>query len=596
MFRSRMLWQLFVAYGVLIVVAVGLLGYLIASQVERNELAEIDARLRNQAYLLREVIRGRDFTKDEHWLPELAKVVPEFPLRVTYIAENGKVLADSSRNEDELDNHGLRPEIVEALRVGEGKSVRFSNSVNKEMMYFALRTNLSNSPAAVVRVSLPLEGVYSKVAGVRRLVWPAVGLTAAVALLVGFWLARRITRPLQELSASAEQIAAGAFGNKVYSEGVDEVGKLARTFNHMSEHLAGQFAQLDEDRQQLRTVLSSMEEGVVAIDANERVLVANDRAGQLLEFSNRTALGRPLWEIVRQRPVLEIVRYAMVDSERPCPELNWEGPLGRSLSVHVAKLPGAHPRGAVLVFRDNTELRRLERLRREFVANVSHELKTPLAIIQACVETLIDGAVDDPSVRGQFLERIADQAHRLHNLIIDLLRLARIESETEAFTKEALDLEVIVRECLEKHRTLAEGKRQRLESAPPPGDAPAVAWADEEAVQQILDNLVDNALKYTPEGGLVRVRWGREKDQVFLEISDSGIGIAEHDLSRIFERFYRVDKARSREMGGTGLGLSIVKHLAQAMQGSVKATSQLNKGSTFSVFLPTALATPVTAS
>jgi two-component system phosphate regulon sensor histidine kinase PhoR len=199
---------------------------------------------------------------------------------------------------------------------------------------------------------------------------------------------------------------------------------------------------------------------------------------------------------------------------------------------------------------------------------------------------LLDGAIDDTEHRGQFLERIADQGMRLHNLIIDLLHLARIESETEAFSLEELDLEKIVQECLDKHRTLAEGMKHHLEVVPPPAShGPVRAWADEEAVRQILDNLVDNAIKYTPEGGVIQVRWGRDGAMVFLEIKDTGIGIAEAELTRIFERFYRVDKARSRELGGTGLGLSIVKHLAQAMKGSVRANSQPGAGSTFTVFL-----------
>ena len=241
----------------------------------------------------------------------------------------------------------------------------------------------------------------------------------------------------------------------------------------------------------------------------------------------------------------------------------------------------------MLVFHDTTELRRLENLRQEFAANVSHELKTPLAIIKACVETLIDGAVDDPEHRGQFLQRIDEQSERLHRLILDLLHLARIESETEIFSMEELDLESEVAACLERQRTLAESKRQKLELQPPAGDqGPILAWADEEAVQQILDNLVDNALKYTPAEGTIAIRWGRDGNQVFIEVRDTGIGIPESELPRIFERFYRVDKARSRELGGTGLGLSIVKHLTQAMQGSIQAKSQLGQGSSFTVRLP----------
>jgi two-component system phosphate regulon sensor histidine kinase PhoR len=420
---------------------------------------------------------------------------------------------------------------------------------------------------------------------------------------LAFWLARRSTRPLQELTRGVERITAGGFGHKVWADGRDEVGKLALTFNHMSERLADQFTQLEEDRQQLRAVLSGMVEGVVALDAGQRILFSNDRAGRLLNFEPQTAVGRKLWEVVRQRSVQEIARRALAEPGPCSEELNWGGPEARSLAVHATRLPGTPVRGAVLVFHDTSELRRLERLRSEFVANVSHELKTPLSVITACVETLLDGAVDDPQHRTAFLQQVADQAERLHRLILDMLSLTRIESGTEAFEFQAVPLGPVVAACLGRHRARAEGKRQFLEAVPPapwagdnngrpqPGGAVAaavevVAWADEEAVNQILDNLVDNALKYTPEYGSIRVRWRAEDGQACLEVQDTGIGIPEHDLPRIFERFYRVDKARSRELGGTGLGLSIVKHLVQALHGSVGATSRLGQGTTFTVRLP----------
>jgi len=422
-------------------------------------------------------------------------------------------------------------------------------------------------------------------------VWTASGLTAIGALALAFWLARRLTGPLQELTAGAEEIAGGGFGHRVPARGNDEVGHLARSFNHMSERLADQFARLDEDRHQLRAVLSSMVEGVVALDSEQRVLFANERAGQLLDFPTQAAVGHHLGELVRQRSLQELVQRGLADPDFHRQELAWHGPGPRSLAVHVGRLPGMPPRGIVLVFHDTSDLRRLERLRQEFVANVSHELKTPLSVITACVETLIDGAVEDQENRGRFLERIAEQAERLHNLILDLLSLARLESETEAFVMQPVSLEKAVAACLERHLTLADAKNQLLESQAPPANGqtsavPIQAWADDEAVRQILDNLVDNALKYTPAGGAVRVRWGCDGDQVFLQVEDTGIGIPEAELPRIFERFYRVDKARSRELGGTGLGLSIVKHLAQAMDGSVSAKSKVGDGTTFTVRFP----------
>jgi two-component system phosphate regulon sensor histidine kinase PhoR len=444
-----------------------------------------------------------------------------------------------------------------------------------------------------------------ELADLRGLVWMTAVVTSLLAMALAFWLARRIALPIQELTEGAKSIAAGDYGHKVYASGADEVRTLAQAFNHMSERLAAQFAQLDEERQQLRAILSGMVEGVVALDARQRILFANERALALLDLVGQAVIGRKLWEVVRQRGLTELVRKALAEKE-PCrEELTWSGPAARNLTAHAARLEGTVARGAVLVLHDTTELRRLERLRQDFVANVSHELKTPLSVIQACIETLLDGAVDDPQHRGQFLERIADQGQRLHSLILDLLSLARIESGTEAFSFQPVPVGQVVRACLERHWARAESKRQRLETefdghvrlfgSSENGAAPeqpaVVAWADEEAVGQILDNLVDNALKYTPEGGRIRVRCFAEDGQACLEVVDTGIGIPERDLPRLFERFYRVDKARSRQLGGTGLGLAIVKHLVQAMHGTVGATSIHGEGSTFHVRLPKAPAT-----
>jgi two-component system phosphate regulon sensor histidine kinase PhoR len=425
-------------------------------------------------------------------------------------------------------------------------------------------------------------------AELRRLIWTTAALTATASVLLTFYLSRRITRPLQELTEGAARIAAGAHGHKVYAAGKDEVGNLAQTFNHMSERLAAQFAQLEEDRQQLRAILSGMVEGVVALDANQRVLFANERAVELFEAASaRAVVGRKLWEVIRQRALLDLVERAVAEDQPVQEELTWNGRDERTFNVHVARLQGRIAKGAVLVMHDTTDLRRLERVRQEFVANVSHELKTPLSVIQACVETLLDGAVEDPQHRGSFLQSIATQGNRLHALILDLLSLARIESGGEAFHLQEVGVGEAVQECLGRHSARAEGKKQTL-LATPPADGTDAVWADEEAVGQILDNLVDNALKYTPEGGRIEVRWHGEAEGLLIEVRDTGIGIPPRDLPRVFERFYRVDRARSRELGGTGLGLSIVKHLVQAMHGSVWADSQPGQGATFFVRLPAA--------
>jgi two-component system phosphate regulon sensor histidine kinase PhoR len=411
---------------------------------------------------------------------------------------------------------------------------------------------------------------------VRLLLWlGGCGLVAGGAVVaVSARLSRRVLRPLSDLRDAVEALAAGHAGARVFPTDQDEVSRLGESFNHLSERLGERIAQLEQDRQQLRTILSGMVEGVVALDAEQRVLYANDRASQLLEFPPTSVVGRRLWEVVRYRPLLDAVRRAQATDQPQREEVNISGASLRRLTIHAARLPGRPPRGAVLVLHDTSELRRLERLRQEFVANVSHELKTPLSVIKVCVETLLDGAMDDVQHRGHFLERIARQSDRLQALILDLLSLARIESGEELT-------------CAERLSAALRGQVRQQTLTVQPGP-PVAVWADEEAIDQILENLLDNALKYTPEGGRIEVRWSATEDSVCIEVADTGIGIPEADLPRIFERFYRVDKARSRELGGTGLGLSIVKHLVQALHGTVRATSQVGVGTTFQVCLPRA--------
>jgi two-component system phosphate regulon sensor histidine kinase PhoR len=433
-------------------------------------------------------------------------------------------------------------------------------------------------------------------ASLRGTLLGLVGATAligvAATLVLSRVVARRFTDPLRKLHTAVERMDGNPDSLRVLTEGTDEVGRLGETFNMMSARLDQRIAQLEQDRHQLRAILSGMIEGVVALDAEQRVLYANERAAALLEFHAKNPVGRRLWEVVRQRSFLDMVQRALAAAEPYREELSWHGRTQRSLTVHLAQLAANPPRGAVLVLHDTSELRRLERLRQEFVANVSHELKTPLSVIKACVETLLDGAIDDAEHRGPFLQQIAAQGDRLHMLILDLLSLARIESGEQLFEFRAVSLADVVNTCVERHRARAESRRQTLlignSEEDPPLEEMLTAWADEEAVDHILDNLLDNAVKYTPEGGTIRIGWRPENDQTVIEVVDTGIGIPEHDLPRVFERFYRVDKARSRELGGTGLGLAIVKHLTQAMHGTVGVTSRIGRGTIFTVRLPRA--------
>jgi len=586
MLRSWTFWRLFLALVVLSLLPIGLLGIVVAGQVDRYEHERITTSVRVRALLVREALRGR--VDDDTALQEQVKrLADDAGARVTLIGDDGHVRADSAQDPSVMDNHRDRPEVVQARDQGVGVAERFSPTVRQPMLYVAVRAEGLGPEVAFVRTAVPLDTVEAQIRSLNHIISSAAVVVGLAAVALAFWLARRTVRPLAELTEVARHLADGGFGRKVYASGPDEIGTLARTFNHMSARLADQFAQLEEDRQQLRAILSGMVEGVIALGADERILFVNERAARLLEIHAPAAVGRRLWEVVRVRALQDIVRRARAGPEPHQEELRWNSPSFRSLTVHAARLASAG--GAVLVLHDTTELRRLERMRQDFVANVSHELKTPLSVIKACAETLQDGAAEDPQHRDRFLERISDQSDRLNALILDLLSLARIESGEEAFELRAVPLSPAVADCLERHRARAEVKRQKLLAEPPPDSDELAAWVDEEALGQILDNLVENAVKYTPEESHITVRWRTEGEQVRLEVEDTGQGIPEADLPRIFERFYRVDKARSREMGGTGLGLAIVKHLAQAMKGSVRASSRVGQGTTFVVTLPLAV-------
>ncbi|MFN4259256.1 MAG: ATP-binding protein [Gemmataceae bacterium] len=592
-----MAWRLYVMGVGLVFAAIAVGGAVVVQQREQDEWQRLEQETRLKALLARASLADSSLAPEDRQ-QTLARLRALTGCQITLFDAHQRILADSDFDLPTLhaSPYAVQPEVQSVSPNGFSSDIRMATSDGPLMYYLALRVKPPARGVAWVRVAQPLTDLRRQLARWR---WQVLGLavlgSGAAALLL-FWTRRRLLRPLRKLTLSAERIAAGAYGHKVYPEDYDDIGLLARTFNYMSERLAVQFAQLEEDRQQLRAVLSGMIEGVVALDAEQRILFVNERAAQLLEFDAVGSVGHKLWEVIRH-PVLQEAAQQALEGELPrSRELTWNETPGKNLTLQAARLPGEPARGVVLVLHDTTELRRLERLRHEFVANVSHELKTPLSVITACVETLQDGAVEDVRHRDAFLEQIAEQSDRLLALIMDLISLARIESGDEVFEPRAVALEPLVGECLDRHRARAEAKQLRLEAIPPTltaqnQDAPAkraevVAWADEEAVAQILDNLVDNAIKYTQAGGYVRVAWHSDGAYACLRVEDNGIGIPERDLPRIFERFYRVDKARSREMGGTGLGLSIVKHLAQAMQGTISAASQPGKGSTFTVRLP----------
>jgi two-component system phosphate regulon sensor histidine kinase PhoR len=418
-----------------------------------------------------------------------------------------------------------------------------------------------------------------------------IAIIVVVALISAVLVAHRRAHALEEIARGVAALGEGRPYWPTVAQVGGQVGRLGRLLDAVAPKLEERIARLEQDRQQLRAVLSGMAEGVIAIDARRRLLFANASADQLFGL-DATAVGRLVPELIRSPQVQGAVEATLASAQPYRGEIvlaSREVSLrihARVLSVHGTPLPGSPPPGAVLVFHDVTELRRLERMRQDFVANVSHELKTPLASIKAYAETLLDWALHDENVNARFLRRIEEQADRLNQLILDLLSLARLESGQEVFEHKPLALAPVLSSCIDSYRRRAEAGSLDLSLDLGPLDDDMLITADEEAIRQIFDNLIDNAIKYTPEGGSVSVTCRFDGELLSIEVADTGIGIPRDDLPRVFERFYRVDKARSRELGGTGLGLSIVKHLVQSLGGQITVDSRVGAGTQFTVQLP----------
>ncbi|QDV15931.1 Alkaline phosphatase synthesis sensor protein PhoR [Gimesia panareensis] len=590
MWSSRLFWKLFLVYAGLNI-ASAIVFVLIVSGRQRTQVVDqVQQRLHDSAVIMRSSMEGvfeQGFS--EALQVKVEKLGTETGTRITLIDMDGVVIADSDQNSlqlvREMENHKNRVEVIKALATGSGTSERISPTLSEPMKYYALLYRHDGKPEGVVRVSITMSKIQLEIASIEKLIWSIALVVSFTVMLITYWVVARMIRPLTILTNAAESIANGDYDQKLYFPQHDELGILAQSFNHMSKEMAERVRQLQASGDRLSTVLEGMVEGVIATNERQHVLFANESAGRLLFFSPKEAQGKPLFESVRNHQLQKAVTEVLMTLEPQRMEVELESTSDRILGVTTTPLPGTPCPGLVIVLFDMTELRRLESLRQEFVANVSHELKTPLSSIKAYTETLIRGAMDDPEISKTFLLRIEEQADRLHQLILDLISLASIESGNQVFDIISIDLRPFVESCLVDQQTVAESKQIELViEEQEPG---LRVKADEEGLHQILGNLINNAIKYTPEQGRITIRWQPEQgNMVLLQVQDTGIGIEEKHLARLFERFFRVDKARSRELGGTGLGLSIVKHLVQSFNGTIGVTSKVGEGTTFSVRLP----------
>jgi two-component system phosphate regulon sensor histidine kinase PhoR len=509
----------------------------------------------------------------------------EVRARVTVVAPDGKVLADSSLSGAALasvENHGTRPEVRAAIESGTGSSQRRSATVQEEMLYGAVAVRHDGRLLGVVRVALPLLGIEAQARALRHALVVALLLAFLITALLSALLSAPLAGPLEEIMAAARQFAAGNLTARIRVNRSDELGELARILNHSAAELTERLNENAQERARSSAILTAMDDGLLAVDHRGQVVLANNALRRTLEVDE--PVGRHYLEALRQREVGEVIEAVLKDGHRISREVELRH-LRRVFSLTGVAFPGAegNPPGAILTFHDITERRRAERVRRDFVANASHELRTPLTSIRGFVEALEDGAIAEPDRSGRFLGKIRTHADRMAALVEDLLELSRLESGERPPQWEAVPPLEVVDDVVASFANFAARRGTTLVRS---GAAPVVV-TDADRLRRILENLVENALKYTPEGGRVEilVETGPEGG-ARLAVKDNGPGIAPEHLPRIFERFYRVDKARSREMGGTGLGLAIVRHLAEGMGASVTVDSELGAGATFTILVP----------
>jgi two-component system phosphate regulon sensor histidine kinase PhoR len=538
-----------------------------------------------------EVRAARSPAELESWVREVSG---SSALRLTLIAADGRVLADSARTAEEvlrMENHAGRPEVVQARAAGEGSAVRRSATTGRTYVYSA-RPLAVGGRTYFLRLAQPVDQIQAlrgRLAAAMALAALAAG---AAVLLLSLWIDRRLFQPLSRLAVGAAELARGDYGHRLPLPDEDELARLAIALNRLAATVEGQLAAMGHERDHLKAILAGMSEGVLVVGPDGRALLANPAFRQLFELSGEVA-GKAMLEIVREPELMRVVEATLARGRPQHAEIELRTAERRCLELLSGPLPGEReggqgPEGAVVVARDTTEFNRLIEMRRDFVANVSHELKTPLAAIRGYAETLRDGALGEPATAERFTERILLQCKRLQALLADLLTLSRLESLERAPQREPVDLATLVQRAVELTAKAAEEKRVEVkvevQEVPP---VPRLA-GDAEGLERLVVNLLDNAVKYNRPKGRVTVRIQAREGQALLEVADTGIGIPQDALGRIFERFYRVDKGRSREEGGTGLGLAIVKHVAQAHGGQVDVESRLGQGSTFRVRLPLA--------
>jgi len=548
---------------------------------------ETALRLQARSALVERLILGILDSGDTTGIDRLCKEIGQVSsTRITLILPSGKVIADSDENPAAMDNHSNRPEVTQALKEGLGINRRYSYTINRSMLYVAIPLFLDDGTIrGILRTSIPLTSIEKSLSEIRmRMILSGLAI-ALLAALVSLYMSRRISLPLERLKEGAERFASGDLGRRLEDYNVEEIDGLAGAMNKMARQLDQRIRTIAEQRRENDAILTSMAEGVVAVDTDDRVIIINDTAANFFGVDAERAHGRYLHEVVRSVALQQLSSSILENHITAEAEIIHESESGRKVfqaTGSILRDAGGESIGAVIVLNDVTKVRELENLRRDFVANASHELRTPITSIKGYVETLLDGAMNDAEDLKKFLEIINRHAQRLNSIVEDLLNLSRIEQGV-GITYEESRIGDVIKNAIDSCGMQIKQKNIKVETESPDD---LKAFVNPALLELALVNLIDNAVKYSDAETTIWIECKRDGEQVRIAVMDQGKGIAPEHQSRIFERFYRIERGRSRELGGTGLGLAIVKHIALIHKGRIEVKSEQGRGSEFTIHIP----------
>jgi len=581
--------KLILSYVFVILISFGFIAFFLDKSLEENSLHNIQSSLVTQARLIEnqitaESIKNEDFTSLDILVKTLGLKTKS---RITIINRRGVVLADSEKPKQEIsgmENHINRPEVRTALTGGTGIDTRYSPTLKIDMLYAALPLKDNNEITGILRLALPLESVQKTLFAIRKIVLIGFVFALVLALVLGSIVAGNTIRPINRMIQVSRRFSEGDFSRRIIQSPKDEIGELANTLNKMAQDIEDKIKEIKTQNQKLAAIFNSMIEGVIVVDKKGRIISINPTIEKIFGISKKDAEGKIFLEAIRNNDIPEVINAVLRKGEGSSAELTLMYPVSKIFEVNATPIfDNNEVTGCLVVVHDITEIRRLETIRSDFIANVSHELKTPLTSIKGFVETLLEGALDDKENNRSFLTIIQEHAERLNNLVNDLLSLSHLESNEIVLEKEDINLRQQVEGVILGFKSQLKKKNIEVKDELL---ANLSIKADKNRIEQVFTNLIDNAIKFNKEKGFVRIYSQDVNGKTKLIVEDSGIGIPKKDITRIFERFYRVDKARSRELGGTGLGLSIVKHIVELHNGSVGVESTEGFGSKFWIILP----------